>query len=91
MDTNPKDFNPNLDIFDEKVAPQIGDSISVFWTWTDQFYPGTVHTIKNDQHTIHYDDDDVVVLNISEEQCQYNNMNTANSNSNKVTVQSSEP
>lgn len=79
----PTDFNPDLGISDDNVVPQVGDSISVFWPMDDQFYPGTVHDVENDQHTIHYDDGDVEVLNLSEEQWQYNdsnNHNIANSN-----------
>lgn len=57
--------------------PGTGDRISVYWPLDDQYYSGTVNSIDpNGSHVIHYDDDEIETLNLSNESWKFVSTNS---------------
>ena len=73
--------------------PTIGDRIAIYWPQDDKHYPGTVHSVNDDNtRVIHYDDDDIETLNLINETWHYvtNSSLQANSANFDCTLDSNE-
>lgn len=57
-------------------VPTIGEFVSVFWPFEQQYYLGTVHSVDEDvKHDIKYDHDDLQTLDFSSKIRGYDNDN----------------
>lgn len=65
---------PESVVADSNNSPDIGDHIEVFWPADNAYYPGIVAEIQDDgRHVILYDDADVEIINLANEQWRYAN------------------
>jgi len=51
--------------------PSLGDTIEVYWPLESRFYPGVVSDIEDGKYNIQYDDGDVEVLEMQNENWRY--------------------
>lgn len=88
---NQNEYDGDFSMIGQTSTPIVGDEILVYWPDDDTYYPGTVHSIDDDQHTIHYDDGDIEKLSMENEIWMYQNheSNAAGNGSAAVTGNSS--